>query len=358
MEFTIEASKLKTEVNLLQGIAEKKSGVTALANVLIESTKDGILLIATDLDTTIQVNLPAEIKTEGAMCISAKKLYDIVRSLDSGTIKFKKQPNEWVLITCNTTKFRVPGLAPSHFPEIAEVTENEVTMDGDALKFLINHTCFAITNEESRFSLGGAKLDINEGSVTLASTDGRRIALATDTIDDVEAKLEVLIPKKALTEVLRFVGNEVVIAQDKNHIKFKSGTRVLIARKLALNFPDCQKAMPKDNDIEVTFSSEDMVKSLKRNAIMADERSLSVKIEVKADQMVLSSNSNGESEEVVKCTVKNLPETSLIFYVNWIYLVEYLSTCTTVSLKLKDATSPAELSEGNSTYILMPMRPV
>jgi DNA polymerase-3 subunit beta len=357
MEFTIDTGVLKKEVSLVQGICEKKAGIGALASILIEATKTGIQLTATDLDTTVQAQMPAEIKKEGNICVPAKKLYDIVKSLDTGKIKFKKQDNQWVQVTCNGSKFRVTGLAREHFPNIPEITDNEVTIDGDSLRSLISHTCFAVTNEESRFVLRGAKLDVGNGKIAMAATDGHRIAFIEEDIDDIDAQLEVLIPKRALTEVVKFVGNEVIITENPNHIKFESGDRALISRKLVLNFPDYKKVLPKDNSIEVEFDADVMVKSLKRNAIMADERSFAVKIVVEPDKMTLTSASEGESEEIVKCVTRNLPEEGLTFHVNWVYLVEYLNICENPIIKLKDGLSAIEVVDGTSLYICMPLRP-
>jgi DNA polymerase-3 subunit beta len=357
MEFSIATETLKREVNLLQSVTEKKTGIGALSSILIETKDKHIQLTGTDLDNTIQVTLDADVKTEGSLCVSAKKLCDIVKSLGTGTITFKKEKNDWVQVKCNTSKFRVPGIAREQFPIIPEVTDTEVTLDGDSIKDLIAHTCFAVSQEESRYTLNGAKMEIANGKVSLATTDGHRIATMDDDIEDEKAELDILIPKKALTEIVKFVENEVVITQDTNHIKFVSGDRVLISRKFTANFPDYKAAIPKSNNIEVRFDVKELVQALKRNAIMSDERSCSVKIEIQKDQLILSSAHNGESEEIVACTTKNLPKDGLTIYVNWTYLVEYLDTCSSPVLKLKDGLSALEVVDSTSKYILMPLRP-
>ena len=356
MEFSINTETLKREVNLLQNIADKKSGIGALASLLIESTEKGIKLTGTDLDTTLQSEVEATIKTEGSICVPAKKLCDVVKSLDSGTITFKKEKTDWVQLKCNTSKFRMAGIAREHFPQIPEVADTEVTVDGESFKALIKHTCFAMTNEESRFSLNGAKLEVSHGKITMTATDGHRIATMEDDIDDIEAELDVLVPKIALSEVVKFLGNEVVITQDTNNIKFVSDNRVLISRKLAPNFPAYKQALPKDNTVQISFSAEEMVKSLRRNAIMADERVGAVKLDIKKDKMILSSGTGENSEEEVVSTSMNLPEEGLTVHLNWVYLVDYLMICDKPVLKLKDALSAVELVDSTSRYIVMPLR--
>lgn len=356
MDFSINVDTLKKEVNLLQGVAEKKSGVAALSSLLIESTDTGIRLTGTDLDTTIQSEVTAEVTKEGAICVPAKKLCDIVRSMDSGTIKFKKEANDWVKVTCNTSKFRMQGMSKDQFPQIPEIEANEVIIDGETIKSMIKHTCFAVTQEESRFALNGAKIEIANGKAKMIATDGHRIALMEDDIDDIEAELDVLVPKRALVEITKFADNELVIKDSTNHIKFESGDRVLITRKLAMNFPNYEMAIPKNNDVEVAFDATEMVKALKRVAIMADERNRSCRLELLEDKMLLKATADGESEETVKCVVENYPEEGLTIHLNWQYLVEFLSTCTDPVFHLKNAMSAVEVVDGTSKYIVMPLR--
>jgi DNA polymerase-3 subunit beta len=358
MEFSINNTIIKNEVNLLQNIAERKSGIGVLASILIETTDNGIRLTCTDLDTTLQSEVEADVKKAGSICIPAKRICDIIRSLDTGVVKFKKDENSWVRVTCNTSKFRIAGNPVEQFPTLPEITSDEVILDGDILKELVKHTCFAITQEETRFALNGAKMEVVAGGVKMAATDGHRIAVMSEPIDDIEATMDVLIPKKALAEVVKFVGNEVVITHNNNHIKFQSGDRVLISRKLAMNFPDYNMAMPPDNDIEVSFDASEMVKALKRVSLVADDRTRAVKIELQKDKMLLTSSSAeaGEGEETVKCTVKNFPEKGLTINLNWQYLTEYLTICDAPIFKLKSANAAVEIVDAASKYIVMPMR--
>lgn len=358
MEFVTNVSRLKTEVNLLNGIAERKSGVAALSSLLIETTKTGIRMTGTDLDTTVQVEFPATIKAEGSICIPAKKLCDIVKSLDSGEVKIKKEANDWARLTCGTSKHRFAGMAKDNFPDVPVVEAEEVTVDGELLKNLIKKTCFAITQEEGRYVLSGAKLEVENGTIRMVATDGHRISLMSDQIDDIEATLNVLIPKKALTEVVKFAGNEVVITNSQNHIKFESGDRILISRKIVGNFPNYVLALPKGNEVEVSFAGDEMTKALRRVSKAADEVSKAVKFEVTKDQILLSATSagEGESEDVVKCKTKKLPEDGLTIYLNWQYMTEFLAICEKPYLRLKDGLSAAEIVDGTALCVVMPLR--
>ena len=119
MEFVIKQSALKEELGFVQGIVEKKSTIPVLSNILIESVDENkIRIVGTDLEVTIRCEAAADIKQTGAMCIQARKLFDIVRLLDGGDVHFTKEENEWVKMSCGKSKFRLAGVNRDQFPEV------------------------------------------------------------------------------------------------------------------------------------------------------------------------------------------------------------------------------------------------
>ncbi len=162
MEFVIKQSVLKEELGFVQGIVEKKSTIPVLSNILIESIGDStIRIVGTDLDVTIRCEAGAEIRQPGAMCIQARKLFDIVRLLDAGDVHFTKEENEWVKLTCGKSKFRLAGVSRDQFPEVPSFKSAPLRLSAEIFNHFINNTAFAITNEQSRFTLSGAKFIID-----------------------------------------------------------------------------------------------------------------------------------------------------------------------------------------------------
>jgi DNA polymerase III subunit beta len=158
MEFVIKQSALKEELGFVQGIVEKKSTIPVLSNILIESVGEGtIRIVGTDLDVTIRCEATADIKQSGAMCIQARKLFDIVRLLDGGEVHFTKEENEWVKMSCGKSKFRLAGVNREQFPEVPSFKSAPLKISAEIFNHFINTTAFAITNEQSRFTLSGAK---------------------------------------------------------------------------------------------------------------------------------------------------------------------------------------------------------
>ncbi|MEJ7699733.1 MAG: DNA polymerase III subunit beta [Pyrinomonadaceae bacterium] len=177
MEFVIKQNVLKDELGFVQGIVEKKSTIPVLSNILIESVGENtIRIVGTDLDVTIRCEAEAEIKKAGSMCIQARKLFDIVRLLPDADVHFTKDENEWVKMTCNKSNFRLAGVAREQFPEVPSFKSAPMKLSADIFNHFIQNTAFAITNEQSRFTLSGAKFMIENGAARMVTTDGHRLA--------------------------------------------------------------------------------------------------------------------------------------------------------------------------------------
>lgn len=356
MEFTLDVATLRQEVNLLQGIAEKKAGVAALSSLLIEASDQEIKLTASDLDTTLKTSVKASVKKEGSLCIPAQKLSDIVRSVEKGSITLKQEANNWTRITAGPSKFRVQGISVDQYPEIEISSGSTVELDGGAFIDMVDKTSFAITLEPSRFTLSGANLTVSDGKAVMAATDGHRIAVASLEIEDADAEFEILIPKKTLAEVCRMAGKTLVITDCKNQIVFTSGKRTIVSRKLTGTFPDYKLALPKNNNTKFSISSDALGKALRRVAISADDLNFSVKLDIAADKLTLSSSGDGESEEVIKIDAVGVPETGKKVHLNWKYMADFLGVTKKVTIAVGGATDPLDIREGDSIYIQVPLR--
>lgn len=326
MEFKIKQSVLKEELGFIQGVVERKTTIPVLSNILIESIGEGeIRIVGTDLDTTIRCDAEAEIVQAGAICVQARKLFDIVRALDSGDVHFKKVENEWVNLTAGRAKYRLAGVSRDQFPEIPNFKSTPMSLPAEVFGFFVRNTAFAITSEQSRFTLSGAKFIIGDGIAKMVTTDGHRLAYVERAIDDKESVMDTLIPKKALVELVKLSrgADAVTFGEDPNHIFFQTEGRLLITRKLTGQFPNYEMVMPKDNDHTAIFDLDEMSRAVRRMALIADERNRSIRITVREGEVEVTAQSaeQGEGSEVVQADYKG-EEMQLGF--NWQYLLEFL----------------------------------
>ncbi len=350
MEFKIKQSVLKEELGYIQGVVERKTTIPVLSNILIESLGENeIRIVGTDLDCTIRCDAEAEIITPGAICIQARKLFDIVRALESGDVHFKKEDNEWVTMKAGRASYRLAGVNREQFPEIPTFKSTPLRLPAETFAYFIRNTAFAITNEQSRFTLSGAKFILGDGSAKMVTTDGHRLAYVEREIDDKEAVMDTLIPKKALLELIKLsrgVG-EVAFGEDPNHIYFETEGRLLITRKLSGQFPNYEMVMPKDNDKSVVFDLEEMRNAVRRMSLIADDRNRSIRLSVREGEIEVSAKSaeEGEGTEIVQADYHG-EEIQLGF--NWQYLLEFLTNAATGDLEAVASDSAAADADGSS----------
>lgn len=330
MEFVIKQSVLKDELGFVQGIVEKKSTIPVLSNILIESIgANNIRIVGTDLDVTIRCEAAADIKQAGSICVQARKLFDIVRLLDGGDVHFTKDENEWVRLNSGKSNFRLAGVARDTFPEVPSFKNAPMKLSAEIFNHFIHNTAFAITNEQSRFTLSGAKFVIDGAAAKMVTTDGHRLAYIERQLTDAAATeaMDALIPKKALLELVKIArdaNGEVSFGEDPNHIYFEVAGRLLITRKLSGTFPNYEMVIPKDNDKIVTFDADEMKTAIRRVALMADERTRSVRLTIRQNEIEIGAQSSEEGEASEKISADYSGEEVNIGF-NSQYLQDFLN---------------------------------
>jgi DNA polymerase-3 subunit beta len=370
MRFVIARNALQKELAFVQGIVERKNTIPVLANILIESAGEtSIRISGTDLDVTIRCDTDAdEITAQGAICVQARKLFDIARLLPDAPVSFRKEENEWVTVECNRSKFRLPGISKDTFPELPGFKSTPLKLPASLIKLLVDRTIFAITQEEGRYTLSGAKFEIDKEGVKMVTTDGHRLAfVATDDFvkNSKDEGLDVLIPRKTLSELTKLSADfdgEISLGADENHVYFQVGSRLLISRMLSGQFPNYEMVMPKNNDRSAVFDTVALNQAVKRVALMADDRSHAVRLHLSKEQLLISSQNaeEGEARETVGTDFAG-EDTEIGF--NAQYLQDFLNVVGSerVAFEFKDGNSQAQLrpvsdEKYDYRYVIMPMR--
>jgi DNA polymerase-3 subunit beta len=370
MEFSISKNALQKELGFVQGIVEKKNTIPALSNLLIESIGEStIRIVATDLDVTIRCETEAEsIKVPGSMCVQARKLFDIARLLPDSIVNFHKEENDWVTVKCENFRSKIAGLPRESFPEVPSSKSAPIKFPAEIFKYFIDRTIFAITQEESRYTLSGAKFILDKSGAKMVTTDGHRLAYIArrDLGENASGEaLDALIPRKTLAELTKLTTSyegEIGLGADDNHIYFEVGPRLLISRMLSGQFPNYEMVMPKGNDKSVAFDSMQLNQAIRRVALMADDRSHAVRFHLVPNQLQISSQNaeEGEARETVATEYAG-DETEIGF--NAQYLQDFLNVVGDgqVAFEFKDGNSQAQLrpavdADYDYKYVVMPMR--
>ncbi|HEV2462907.1 MAG TPA: DNA polymerase III subunit beta [Acidobacteriaceae bacterium] len=372
LEISISRQDLLRELTATQSVVERKTTIPILSNFLIEADEGRVTITATDLDQSIRTSAAAKTKKPGSCTIPARKLYDYVKLLPDGDISIKLMENHWVQIRSGRSNTKMVGMARANFPQIPEFPNtNVIKIPAESLRNLIAKTIFAISNEESRYTLNGALLILKPESLAMVATDGHRLAhieKAGETLANVSGENKTLVPRKALSELQSLLANteaeSLEFADDDHTLFFRLGHRVLTSRKLTGQFPNYEAVMPRDNNKFVIVRSEDLMGSIQRVAQFADERSGAVKLRLEQNEVKISSSStdSGESEDTIETPYSFDP---LVVGFNSSYLIDFLKATGTageVRLEFKDAQSAGQIrpedpdSEYKYRYIIMPMR--
>ncbi|HEY6442267.1 MAG TPA: DNA polymerase III subunit beta [Candidatus Acidoferrales bacterium] len=369
MEFSVKKYDLLEELELTQGVVERKTTIPILSNLLCETKNNRLTITATDLELSIRTSCEAKIKKEGAGTIPAKKLLDLVRLLPDGEIRFKLLENHWVQITCDRKTYKLVGMSKDNFPALPDFPHALVRIPAKLLASVIAKTTFAISMEESRYTLNGALLVLKPGSITMVATDGHRLAMVeTDhKFEGFSNETRVLVPKKAMSEVQRLAaqaGDEasVEFAQDESHLFFQFEGRLLTCRKLTGQFPNYEAVLPRDVNKTVVIERGELQDSLRRVSQLADQRSHAVKFMLAKEGLEISASSPeyGEAKEAIEKEFNGEP---IAIGFNAQYLLDFLAAAADgpISFELKDEQSAGQLRPlgDESTryrYVVMPMR--
>jgi len=372
LEITISRAELLRELTAAQSVVERKTTIPILSNFLFEAEGDRLTITATDLDQSIRTSCAAKVKKPGACTIPARKLFDYIKLLPEGDISIKLMDNHWVQIRAGRSNTKMVGMARANFPAVPEFpTTGAVKIALPSLRNMISKTIFAISNEESRYTLNGALLVLKAESMAMVATDGHRLAHIEkmgEQLEGIAGEKKTLIPRKALSELQSLLNStdaeHVEFADDEQSLFFRVGGRVLTSRKLTGQFPNYEAVLPRDNNKFVIVRGEDLMGSIQRVAQFADERSGAIKIRLEQNELRLSSSSTdtGESEDTIETPYNYDP---LVVGFNSQYLIDFLKAVGAggeVRLEFKDAQSAGQMRPEDANedvryrYILMPMR--
>jgi len=365
MKFSIKKQDILEELQLLQGIVEKRNTLPILANILINVTEEEVEMIGTDLEVGLKTHFPAKVEETGSVTVSGKKLFEIVKSLTEGkNVTFKESKDSTMEITAGESEFKILCLPKEDYPQVPEPRfEKNIILPLDLFKDMIDRVYYAIT-QEHRYYLTGALLIIKDKSIELVSTDGHRLAYTSKSIDDLKTaeEIRVIVAKKTLSELRKIENDKVEFDFDESNLFFKVKNRTLISRIIEGKFPNFEEVIPVNNPNSIVFSREEITNAIRRVSLLSSERSKGIKFYIEKNQIRLfSSNPEiGEARDKIEVDYEGQ---NLEIGFNSQYILDFLSVVKTerVVLELKDENSAAIMKpeaeeEAKFIYVLMPMK--
>ena len=372
MEISVSKFELLRELTATQGVVERKTTIPILSNFLFEAANDRLTITATDLDLSLRTSCAAKVKREGACTIPARKLYDYVKLLPDTDISIKLLENHWVNIRAGRSNTKMVGMARANFPGLPTFpSSGAVRIPAQTLHNMIARTIFAISSEESRYTLNGGLMVLKPESITMVATDGHRLAHIEKQGEqfDVSGENRTLIPKKAMSEIYSLLSGAgdvefIEFAKDESTLFFRIGERLLTSRQLTGQFPNYEAVLPRETTKAVVVHGSDLNTAIQRVAQFADERSRAIRMKLDKNELKISSSSTdaGESEDSLETAYTADP---LTIGFNSEYLLDFLKASNggDVRLEFKDAQSAGQMRPDDAgddgfkyRYVVMPMR--
>jgi DNA polymerase-3 subunit beta len=378
MRFKINVQTLLTQLGLMSRIEDRRNSIPVLHNLSIQSVNPVTLkLTATDLDVTLTCQAEADITEPGSILVPLKKLLDITKTLPrTADILFQALEQGGAQVTCERASFKLVAPEFESFPELPRPCEGAIQIPASTFASMITSTIFAITDEASRYTLSGAKVEIDQQSLRMVTTDGHRLAKSEDKTTTAQNPIEVLIPEKALAALAKLCATHdgpLSFAADENHAHFIVGSSVLIARLLYGQFPDYRMVFPKDHTRSFSADVGLFRDTLRRVSLMADERSHSIRLDVKNNSTLTLIASNSEGGQAIEDLPINLQgdtttpsdagEVALSIAFNGTFILDALASLNAdqATMTFKDENSqvmilPTIPSTIDIANVVMPMR--
>jgi DNA polymerase-3 subunit beta len=379
MEVKISKQCLASALARTSGIADRKSSLQILSNVLIDANGiDHVRIAATDLNLSASGVFPAEVAEGGALTVPAKTLYDVVRNLPDGPVSIKTT-GEQVDIVSGRSSFRLLALPAEDFPVLPEASGAEYfEMDAGLVMRMIEQTAFSISGDETRPHINGALFQGDGKKLRMVTTDGHRLSKVEVQIDESGFyNFAMVVPNKGILEIRRlvedgegaisiavhegsvFLRREIEVEKAREGIDAVSAELVLVSKLIESEFPPYDQVIPKVNDRTVLIDRGKFLDALRRVSVVSSDRTLGVKFELSegALEIVTSNPSVGEGKEQLDVAYDG-EELGIGF--NARYFIDILSVLADdeVKLELSGPLDPVVVKDQTETFVgvVMPMR--
>ncbi|MDQ1901241.1 DNA polymerase III subunit beta [Paracoccus sp. WLY502] len=371
MKFSIERAVLVKAVSQAQSVVERRNTIPILANVLIEATPDGVSFRATDLDTEVVDQAPAQVERPGATTVSAVMLNEIARKLPDGALVqiSTDEAAGRLSVQAGRSSFNLATLPREDFPVMAS-SEYSVNFKAkaDVLRRLFDKAKFAISTEETRYYLNGVYMHVaqvdGQPMLRCVATDGHRLARIDAPLPvGADEMPGVIVPRKTVAELRKLLDDDdtdIAVSVSETKVRFATPTLTLTSKVIDGTFPDYSRVIPLNNARKLEVDATDFARAVDRVATVSSERSRAVKLALDQDRLILSVNAPdaGAAEEELIVAYADDP---LEIGFNAKYLQEIASQVDRDNAVFLfngsgDAALIREGGDQSAVYVVMPMR--
>ena len=376
MELTIDKQQFLRGLARTHGVADRKSSMHILSNVLLTTEgSDRLRLSATDLYLGVTAVVPASIKNGGTIAVSARTLFDIVKNLPDGEVSWTLSDSHAVELRCGKVRYRIPAMPGEDFPPLPNPGDADFAhLDAGLLSELISLTHYSMSHDDTRPHLAGTLFEGDGEVVRMVTTDGHRLSKAErkPSGKGSATSFSMLVPHKGIAELKRLLddvkgskgGDEVStvgIATAGGNAFFMRDDLCLSVKLADENFPPYNKVIPSKQSRTVIAARGPLVEALRRISLVANDKSGGVQLTIEPGVLRLQSQNPEVGEGSEEVDVDYAGEGLRIGF-NARYLLDALSALPhdEVALELSGERDPGVVkpvgNDADFIGVIMPMR--
>ena len=370
MNFIVSSSYLLKNLNAINGVITSNPVVPILDNVLFEIENGNLLITASDLQTSVMVEIQVESKKDGSAAIPAKILIDTLKNLPEQPVTFSIDDENYnIEINSDNGRYKLAGENATDFPKVPQVTDGySIDLSSELLSNAISNTIFSTSTDELRPAMTGIFLKLSTSSCTFVSTDGHRLVkyVRSDISGD-EVDHEMILPRKSLNLLKSTLpsdkSSDVKLEFNASNAFFSFDNVKMVCRLIDERYPDYENVIPLDNSNNIIIDKSEVLSSLKRISIYANKTTNQVRFKISGGEILISAEDldfSNEANERISCEHDGA---DIEIGFNAKFLIEILSnlTSTRVTFKLSEPNKagliiPDEMDEDEDiTMLVMPV---
>ena len=382
MQVVVSKKDLLKVLSRCQGVADKKSTMPVLGNVLLEvKGPDRLRVAATDLYLAMSTTLQADVQAPGSVAVGARDLLERVRMMPDGPLAISVSPNSATTIRAvgSARRFTLHGVPGEEFPSLPEPDPKApvLTLDARALSRLIAGTYFSISTDDTRLHLNSALFEWDGEHVRMVTTDGHRLSKMETLVRGKQASTTLLIPLKGVLELKRLCDEtateakgesgsdvtEIKIVQGGPNAFFELEGLRFSVKLVDAQFPPYQQVIPERSEHSVRAPRLELADALKAVSVAASDRTGGIKLTLSNGKMRFESESpeSGEGFDEVAVDYDGAEITvgfNARYFLDLLGAIEDDEVVLGISGELDPAVVRPSTASGNSTYlaVVMPMR--
>ncbi len=354
MNFIVSSSYLLKNLNSISGVITSNPVVPILENVLFEIEGGNLLITASDLQTSVMVELQVESKEDGSVAIPAKILIETLKNLPEQPVTFSIDDQNYnIEINSDNGRYKLAGENSADFPKVPGVNDGYSSdINSEILNSAISNTIFSTSTDELRPAMTGVFFKLSSTGCTFVSTDGHRLVkyIRTDIKGD-EVDHDMILPRKSLNLLKSILptdkSSDIKLDFNASNAYFSFENIKMVCRLIDERYPDYDNVIPSDNSNAVTITKSELLGSLKRISIYANKTTNQVRFKISGSEILISAEDldfSNEANERISCEHDG-DDIEIGF--NAKFLIEMLSNIESEKVILK-------LSEPNRAGLLIP----